>query len=60
MDKRIKYLMLDAMGVIYRNRDDVAELLIPFALSKNSNILEKTILDNYRQASLGKINSETF
>jgi putative hydrolase of the HAD superfamily len=60
MNKKIKYLVLDAMGVIYRNGDDVTELLIPFARSKNSNISKKNIFDNYRQASLGKISSETF
>ena len=52
--------MLDAMGVIYKNGDDVAELLIPFVQGKDSNISERIINDNYRQASLGNISSEIF
>jgi len=60
MNKRLNYLMLDAMGVIYKNGDDVAELLMPFVKTKNSNISEKIIIDNYRQASLGNISPEIF
>ncbi|MCD4669483.1 MAG: HAD-IA family hydrolase [Actinomycetia bacterium] len=60
MKRKIKILMLDAMGVIYKHGDDVAELLIPFVQSKDSNISDKIIIDNYRQASLGRISSKDF
>jgi len=60
MKRKIKILMLDAMGVIYKYGDDVAELLIPFVRSKNSNISNEIIFDNYRLASLGRISSKSF
>jgi len=50
------------MPVVLRtaNYDGVAELLIPFVQSKNSNISNEIIFDNYRLASPGKLSSETF
>ena len=57
MKRRIKILMLDAMGVIYEYGDDVEELLIPFVTKRNNDISRDAIIKNYRDASLGKISS---
>jgi len=60
MEKRIKILMLDAMGVIYKHGDDVEELLIPFIVKKNSKISKESIVTSYGTASLGRISAEEF
>lgn len=52
-------VVLDAMGVIYKNGDDVAELLIPF-VSQHSDIDAKEIEAQYLSASLGEITSIEF
>jgi len=57
---KTKYLVLDAMGVIYKYCDDVEELLIPFIRSNGSNIAKDKIKDYYKKASLGKLSSKLF
>jgi len=57
---KTKYLILDAMGVIYKNCDDVEDLLIPFIRANGSNIAKEKINDYYKKASLGKFSSKLF
>ena len=52
-------LVLDAMGVIYRSCDDVAELLVPF-IQERTRISSIDIKKNYHSASLGHISSSVF
>ncbi len=53
-------LVLDAMGVIFKSADDVAELLIPFIAEKSESADEEVIQSAYLEASLGKINPDEF
>jgi len=53
-------LVLDAMGVIFKSADDVAELLIPFIAEKSASVDEEVIQSAYLQASLGKISPDEF
>jgi len=53
-------LVLDAMGVIFRSADDVAELLIPFIAEKSESFDEQVIRSAYLEASLGNISPDEF
>jgi HAD superfamily hydrolase (TIGR01509 family) len=53
-------LVLDAMGVIYRACDDVAELLVPFASGAGASVDATQIEAAYREASLGLITADAF
>ena len=53
-------LVLDAMGVIFRSADDVAELLIPFIAEKSGFTEEELVQSAYLEASLGKISPDEF
>jgi len=53
-------LVLDAMGVIFKSADDVAELLIPFISEKTGSSDEEAIQSAYLEASLGKIDPDEF
>lgn len=53
-----RVLALDAMGVIYKNADDVAELLVPFVLQQGGKAGE--VEKHYQSASLGKIEADMF
>jgi putative hydrolase of the HAD superfamily len=53
-------LVLDAMGVIFKSADDVAELLIPFIAEKSGSVDEEVIQSAYLAASLGKISPDEF
>ena len=53
-------LVLDAMGVVFKSADDVAELLIPFIAEKGGIIDEETIQSAYLEASLGIIGPDKF
>ena len=55
MRKRV--LVLDAMGVIYRSADDVAELLVPFVREHGSSRDTAYITREYRCSSLGRMSS---
>jgi putative hydrolase of the HAD superfamily len=60
MAKMTAVLALDAMGVLYAARDDVAELLIPFARRSGSPASDEEIEREYLAASLGNIDAPTF
>lgn len=55
----MRILALDAMGVIYRAGDDVAQLLIPF-VRKRSNADVARIEELYHRCSLGEFSSASF
>jgi len=57
---RRSVLVLDAMGVIYRAGNDVAELLIPFIREKGGTDDADRIDAAYREASLGRITAAAF
>ena len=52
-------IVLDAMGVIYVSRDDVAELLIPF-VADHKGAPPDLVRTAYHAASLGQISEDTF
>jgi putative hydrolase of the HAD superfamily len=57
---KLSCLVLDAMGVIFKSADDVAELLIPFIVEKSGSTDEKIIQSAYLEASLGEISPDEF
>ena len=57
---KIKWIVFDAMGVIFKEGDDVTNILIPFLNSKSSHIDEAKVRDLYYKASLGRISSLEF
>lgn len=52
-----KWLILDAMGVIFELGRDLYELLIPFVWSKNIEISDNLMIEIYLKASKGLIKS---
>lgn len=55
-----KYIIFDAMGVIFTVGDDTNDLLVPYIWKKNPSITREEINGIYKDASLGKITSEEF
>ena len=53
-------IVLDAMGVIFRAQDDVAELLIPFISRHGSSIDNDDLNTLYEKASLGQLDVDEF
>ena len=53
-------LVLDAMGVIYRSCDDVAELLIPYVKEMNVAATDDSIRNAYIRCSLGEMPASKF
>ena len=56
----IKWVIFDAMGVVYEVADDVSDLLVPFLRSKNNTMPLKEIFKSYVKASLGQIPPQEF
>jgi len=56
----MKYLVLDAMGVLYTAYDDVKELLHPFIVEKGGLNDLNRINNIYIEASLGRMTSADF
>lgn len=55
-----KWIIFDAMGVIFKVGDDTNTLLVPFVQEHNKTITREDINEIYREASLGKITSREF
>ena len=55
-----RVIVLDAMGVIYRAQDDVAELLVPFVEQQGSRAGASEVAALYEQASLGHVEADAF
>jgi len=53
-------LVLDAMGVLYKSADDVAELLVPFVTGNGGVSDPGTIRREYEEAGLGRISAAAF
>lgn len=56
----LKLVVLDAMGVIYEQGDDVANLLIPFAKSRGCRLSDAAIEMCYLECSSGKCSPAEF
>ncbi|MFX1277293.1 MAG: HAD family hydrolase [Promethearchaeota archaeon] len=54
----IKWIILDAMGVIFEEGYDLDELLIPFVQKRNKSLSSDFIQDLYIKTSLGKFPSK--
>ncbi len=54
------WLVLDAMGVIYRSCDDVEEILIPYLRDRGCRLGDAEIGSLYLEASLGRRSSAEF
>ncbi len=59
-DRRFKVVALDGMGVLYREGNDIAELLIPFARQRGSEAPSEEIAAKARLMSLGRLTSADF
>jgi putative hydrolase of the HAD superfamily len=55
-----KLIIFDAMGVIYKTSDDVADLLIPYLTSINKSISASQVQKLYHKLSMGKISTYDF
>ncbi len=55
-----KVVALDGMGVLYREGNDVKELLIPFARQQGSTVSDEDIVVKARQLSLGRMTPADF
>lgn len=55
-----RIVVLDAMGVMYRAADDVAELLVPFVVAHSGIRDPRRIGELYRDASLGNSSADRF
>ncbi|MDH3301162.1 MAG: HAD-IA family hydrolase [Acidimicrobiia bacterium] len=59
-DRRYGVVALDGMGVLYREGDDIAELLVPFARQRGSEVPSDEIAAKARLMSLGRMTSTQF
>ena len=57
---RKRTIVLDAMGVIFRAQDDVAELLVPFINKRGSTMDTNKLNTLYKKTSLGLKNVDEF
>lgn len=57
---RKKWVIFDAMGVIFEAGDDTNDLLVPYIRGINETITSAKINEVYMEASLGKITSSIF
>lgn len=55
-----RVVALDGMGVLYREADDVAKVLIPFARERGSSVTDDEIEAKARLLSLGRITTGEF
>lgn len=59
-DRRFNVVALDGMGVLYREGNDIAELLVPFARQRGSEVPSDEIAAKARLMSLGRLTSAQF
>lgn len=55
-----KWIIFDAMGVVFNVGDDTNDLLVPFVQERNNTITREKINEVYMDTSLGKITSDEF
>jgi HAD superfamily hydrolase (TIGR01509 family) len=56
----IRWIVFDAMGVIFTVGDDTNDLLVPFVQARNSAVTRAAINEIYLRASLGEMSSGQF
>lgn len=56
----IKWIIFDAMGVIYTEGDDVTNWVVPFLKEKNENVDISDIQEVYHKAAVGQMTSTQF
>ncbi len=56
----IKWIIFDAMGVVFTVSDDTNDLLVPFIRKRNKQLSRDYINESYLRASLGLISSRQF
>lgn len=54
----MRAVVFDAMGVLYRSWDDLAELLVPFARQHGSRLSDEEIGGVYRRATVGELTTD--
>lgn len=59
-ERRYNVVALDGMGVLYREGNDIAELLVPFARQRGSEVPTDEIAAKARLMSLGRMTSVQF
>ncbi len=59
-ERRYNVVALDGMGVLYREGNDIAELLVPFARQRGSEVPSDEIAAKARLMSLGRMTSAQF
>ncbi len=59
-ERRYRVVALDGMGVLYREGNDIAELLVPFARRRGSEVPSDDIAAKARLMSLGRMTSADF
>ncbi len=55
-----RWIIFDAMGVIFKEGDDTKNLLIPFIQRRNKYITQEEIIQVYIDTSLGRLSSDEF
>jgi HAD superfamily hydrolase (TIGR01509 family) len=58
--RRYRVVALDGMGVLYREGNDIAELLVPFARQRGSEVPSEDIAAKARLMSLGRMTPAVF
>lgn len=57
-NRKIDWLVLDAMGVIYRNGDDVTDIMIPYLHERGCELPDDAVYYQFSRCSEGYISSE--
>ncbi len=56
----MRWIVFDAMGVIFEVPDDTNDLLVPYIQERRATVSSEQINDAYLRASLGQISSQRF
>ena len=56
----VRWIVFDAMGVVFTVADDTNDLLVPFIWERNAGISREAVNEIYVRASLGEITSREF
>lgn len=57
-ERKVDWVLLDAMGVIYRDGDDFNELMVPFLRENGCDLPDDMILREFERCTMGYISSE--
>jgi HAD superfamily hydrolase (TIGR01509 family) len=56
----MRWIVFDAMGVVFPEPDDISGLLVPFLRARRKDFAEASVDAPYREASLGRISPAEF